>query len=283
MCDDLLPSEGLFALDRRWPLGEVLNALAGFRGNAFRATRWAMRGIGPLCAQAALAGWRVPLAEVVDSPRPFLFCPAEDGIRGGLRLLTTEWLECRARGGAAGWRLVLGLPAPQPTRNLFDLVHPFWEQVQALKRVLGVRHTGLYLWVGSAGFPRLLAGSQAVVLLPLTGTREPLPAAWQPGKPVIAPAGTHLAGQPIEECGYSYETRPAFLRLPEDPGAGRTVTECRLPEPLALAGALRQLTEEEEPGRKRPSPRPAACGLARHSAALRRTWASPSWKRAQVK
>jgi hypothetical protein len=236
-----------------------------------------MRRIGPLCARIALSRWRIPLAEVLRSPRPYLFCPAEDVVRGGLRLLTTEWMECRARGGAAGWRLVLGLPAPQSARNLFDLVHPFWEQVQALKRLLRVRQAGLCLWVGSAGFQRLLAGSQAMVLLPLAGSLDPLlTTGWQLGKPVIAPAGTHFAGQ---DSGYAYETRPAFLRLPER----ASVTECRMPEPLALARALHEVTEQEAPSRTRQPARPAACGLARHSAAFRSTSASPSWKRAQVK
>jgi hypothetical protein len=239
----------VYALDRTLPCGERINSLARFRGSRWSITRLLTLTAAPCLAQLAVRSWRVRPAAVIGSPVPFLLCLTREDMREGLRLLVAEWMEFRRR-SAAPLDLVLRtcVPqtgpafAPEAVPSTFDFVSQYWEQVQALKRQLGVSRAGVYLWlrdVDDAGDERLLDAARALVVVARgQGLVDPLSLAMRKGKPVIAPRGEGLPdGHPL-----TFATRPAVVRFLGEPRGYDTASQpWPMPEEFELAKAIGRL------------------------------------------
>jgi hypothetical protein len=249
----------LYALDRRLPFGERLNGLARFRGGRWAVTRW-LTGFAPRLAELSAWTWRARPAAVLDSRTPFLLCLTRESLREGLRLLVAEWMEFRRAAPGAALDLVLRACPPSSGQSTFDFVAQYWEQVQALKRQLGVRRAGVYLWVrdaDDAGDEELLDRARALVVVARGQSfADPLTLALRKGKPVIAPRDEELPpGYP-----FAFATRPAVLRflgeirrldtssvpwpIPEALELARAIERLAKSDDLALAEAIRQQSEQ---------------------------------------
>jgi hypothetical protein len=202
-----------------------------------------MRRVRPACERLALASWRCRARKLLAGRAPFVLCLARDALREGARLLIAEWMEYRRRAPGNPWSLVVRT-GPSDGASRFGFVSPFWEQVQALKRQLGVRRAGVYLWDGDAdaGTGPLVDAAAAVVALAPAGAGT-VRRALEQGKPVLVPRPSPLAEGLPEGYPYTFAARPAALRFLEAARrTGDAPTTWDVPEPLALARALERLT-----------------------------------------
>jgi hypothetical protein len=238
----------VYALDRRLPFGERINGLARFRGGRWTATRWLTNSAAPCLTKLAVRSWRGRPADVLASQRPFLLCLTREDLREGLRLLLGEWMEFRRQSSAA-LDLVLRTCLPESARSTFEFVAQYWEQVQALKRQLGVRRAGVYLWLrdeDDAGDELLLDAARALVVVARGQSfADPLTLALRNQKPVIAPHCDELpAGYP-----FTFATRPAVLRFLGEPRRYDTSSQpWPIPEGFELAKAIGRLAEADDVG-----------------------------------
>jgi hypothetical protein len=240
----------VFQLDRAPLFGDGLARIARFKGNRFRLSRRLMQWAGPGVMRSLLARLRVTPLAFTNSPGQTVACFVQDGERNGLRLLLAEWMEFKRRSISAPWRLLIQTGALDWRLPAGDLVLPMWEQVQALKRQLGVPRPEIYLWTGemsSADVDGLLDHAQACVI-PSLGERFPGPATrvLALGKPVLGGRHTAFADYVPADYPYTFATTPAMVTFVHDTQRGDYDPASRwaLPAPFALANALGRLAAD---------------------------------------
>jgi glycosyltransferase involved in cell wall biosynthesis len=247
---DAHPARDVYHLDRAPFFGDGLARIARFKGNRFRLSRRLMQWVGPGATRSLLARLRVTPQAFTTSPGQTIACFVQDGERNGLRLLLAEWMEFKRRSIAAPWRLLIQTGALDWRLSAGDLVLPIWEQVQALKRQLGVRRPDIFLRTGemsSADIDGLLDHVQACVV-PSLGERFPGPAvrALALGKPVVSGRHTAFADCIPADYPYTFATTPAMVTFVHDTQRGDYDPASRwaVPVPFALANALLRLASE---------------------------------------
>jgi glycosyltransferase involved in cell wall biosynthesis len=272
--DSRLPGGELYDLDRAPFCGGALAGIARFKGNRFRLTRRLMRQVGPSVTRSLLARLRVKKGTQLFSAGQTVACFAQDGERNGLWLLLAEWMEFKRRPAAAPWRLLIQTGALDWRLPAGDLVLPIWEQVQALKRQLGVARADTLLWTGEltdAGVDGLL-GHVTACVVPSLGERFPGPAvrALALGKPVVTGRHTVFADCVPADYPYTFATTPTMVSFVRDTQRGDydPVSRWAVPVPFAVADALTRLAADlaaarAEVGRRAGAYLEAWCGRDR--------------------
>jgi len=236
----------LFALDRQVPFGERFNALARFRGGSWNVTRWITRYVPPRLAALALRRWRASAAEVLASGTPYLLCLAREALREGLRILLAEWMEFRRATPGVNLDLVIRVRVSDPRQSVFDFVSQYWDQVQALKRQLGVPRAGVFLWLrdrDDEGDMRLLDSARALVVAARGSWADPVGLALSRNKPLIGPRDRDLPA----DYPFAFATRPAVLRfLGEARCPGTSSVPWSIPEAMALASTIGRLAVADD-------------------------------------
>jgi glycosyltransferase involved in cell wall biosynthesis len=238
-----LPDGEVFDLDRRPWLAESLAGLARFNENRFRWSRWLMRHGAPRARRHLLDGLRCSTQAIADPAKQAFLCVAQDVPRKGLRLFLAEWMDFKRRPEAERWSLILKTSSLNPQTQAFDFVASFWEHIQALKRQLGVRQAGVYLWTGDLGgadFHRLMANTYGQIAASMgEGFCGPAALALGMGKPLVAPRHTAFADYIAADHRYLVASRPAHVRFVDDPlRVYDPASSWHVPEPSALANAL---------------------------------------------
>jgi hypothetical protein len=239
---------GLYDLDRGLVLPGLWTGLARFRGSSMALTRWLTRSVAPRAARLAAWRWRAPLSILRDNPDPFLLCLAREPLREGLPLLIAEWVEFLRLAPASPWRLLLRTCPASADQGAFEFIAPYWEQVRALKRQFNVKRASVYLWVrdvDDAEDEHWLDASRALVVVARGQSfADPLALALARGKPVIAPRAAGDDALPMD-YPFAFATRPAVVRFLGEPRRAETASKAwPMPEPLALARAIRAATAD---------------------------------------
>jgi hypothetical protein len=237
----------LFALDRQVPFGERFNALARFRGGSWNVTRWITHYIPPRLAAFALGRWQARPAEVLSSATPYLLCLTRDALREGLRILVAEWTEFRRANPGVELALVIRARLSDPRQSVFDFVSQYWDQVQALKRQLGVPRSGIYLWLRDRdddGDVRLLDRARALVVAARAAwLTDPAGMALSRNKPLVASRDRDLP----DDYPFAFATRPAVLRfLGEVRSPGTSSVPWPIPDAMALAAAISRVAAADD-------------------------------------
>jgi glycosyltransferase involved in cell wall biosynthesis len=218
-----------------------------------------------------------PAAIPVPRERAFL-CVAQDFPRKALLLLLSEWLEFKRRPEAADWSLILKTGPANHTMPCVDFVIRFWRHVQALKRQLGVRQAGVYLWLGDlapSDYESLLASTFGHIAGGLgEGFCGPVAVALKLGKPVVVPRHTAFADYVPADYPYRYATRPAVVRFLDDPvHVYDPVSRWEIPELFAIADALSRVVLDSPEHRRE---------AGRRARATVRAWCDPKHVRRLV-
>src|SRR5262249_17805964 len=142
-----VPQGEMYDLDRRPPFAASIYRLARFRLDGFRASRWLLNKTGPRLADALRRRLRTSPRRISTPRERTLLCVGEDLPYKGLRLLLAEWMEYRRRTREGPSILAIRTTSRSPAVPCRDLVLPFWQHVQSLKRQLGVRRAGVFLFV----------------------------------------------------------------------------------------------------------------------------------------
>jgi hypothetical protein len=244
------PAGELYHLDRAPLFAAALARIARFKGNRSRLSRALMQRIGPGVMRSLLARLRVTPQACAASPGETIACFVQDGERNGLWLLLAEWMEFKRRTEAAPWRLVLQTGAFDWRLPRSDLVLACWEQIQALRRQLGVDRPDVYLWTGEMGSDEVdgLLGHVQACVVPSLGERFPGPAvrALALGKPVVGARHTGFADCVAADYPYTFATAPARISFVRDTQRGDydPVSRWAVPVPFALADALSRLAAD---------------------------------------
>src|SRR5262249_46048424 len=135
---------------------------------------------------------------------------------------------------------------------------------RSLKRQLGVRRAGVFLWAGGLSerdFDRLLSAPFACVVPSLgEGFCGPAVQALLLGKPVLAPRHTALADYLPADHPYSFATGRAAGRSVGAPlGFSPPSSSWHVPEPFALAYGFARLVSDS------PERRAEACRKSREA------------------
>ncbi len=252
-----LPAGFVYDLDRGRGSTQILARVLGGR-------RWLPRRVTRDLQRRVLEQLRIASAHIPDPADRAFICVAQDAPRKALPLLLAEWMEFKRRPEREGWSLILKTSPLDFATPEFSFVMNFWQRLQALKRQLGVRQAGVYLWnadVPEREFPRLIAGSFGSVACGLgEGFCAPAAVAALLNKPAVAPRHTALGDYIPADYRYTYATRPARLSFVNDPlGHYDPMTAWNLPEPLAICNALARLAGDDAATRQ------AACKAARRA------------------
>jgi len=244
-----LPEGEVYDLDRRPWLGHRLIRFARLRGYRFRWSRWLMERAGPRAVAHVLNSLRIS-SQAIESPAErALVCVAQDVPRKGLLLFLSEWLEIKRRPEATPWYLILKTTPIDPRMPAFDFVTHFWGPVNALKRQLRVKRSGVYLWTGNldgSGFSRLLSNTHGAVAASLgEGFCGPAAQALALGKPLVTPRHTAFADYVPEDYPYAYASRPVAVSFVNDPlRVYDPASRWEVPVPFAIANALSRFAKD---------------------------------------
>ena len=232
-----IPKGEVFALDRDLPCSKMLMTLARFRGQSKKWTRWLTKSVSPRLTDFAVRRWQVSPATILDSSVPFALSVTSGNVRDGISLLLAEWMEYRRLEPRNIWRLVMQMNGLRSGRSSFEIVSPFWEQIQAIKRQLRVETSGIYLWISDEPSLEGILLDTAEAIINVSGERSDLiRLAQRKGKRVIAP-------QLAELEGYGFATRPAVIRfVGEVRNRENASSAWPICEPLALAHAIQKAT-----------------------------------------
>jgi glycosyltransferase involved in cell wall biosynthesis len=249
-----LPEGEIYDLDRQAWLADFRIGLARCRELPFRFARWIVRQAGRRAAKQLLWQWRSS-SQAIRHPREHaLLCVAQDVPRKGLLLLLAEWMEFKRARLAEPWSLILKSTPINPQTSRFDFVSRFWEQVQRLKRQLGINQARVFLWAGDLSepaFARLLANTHGQIAPSLgEGFCGPAAMALALGKPLIAPRHTAFTDYLAEDHPYCFASRPVSMSFVGDPlRVYDPASTWHVPLPFALADALTRLAADS-PGRR---------------------------------
>lgn len=237
-------NDNWFDLDRVPPLGNLLLRSARFRGG--------MLGMGPITRRIGPAMGRLFLqalgctAGSIPAHDPLLVYAGHESPSPPLLLVLAEWMEYRRTAPADTWSLLIHTAAYAPRSSTFDLVAMLWEHLQALKRQLAIEQCRVFLRVSCAKpFDEAQCGPRADALLATgdkLGKAAPGESIEMVNKPIVCPR--HLAGScPSARGVYCYPSQRTIMKLPGsheiDPAAA-----IEIPEPFAIAGAIRRLTAD---------------------------------------
>ncbi len=235
---------GCFDLDRKSLLTPALLRFARLRGNMLRLHHL-MGRLGPRVGELAIRGLACSKDQLIE-PAPVLlracrFEPAE-----GLTVLIAEWMEFRKRVPESPWRLLIHTAAREPEAS-FQIVTSLWEHVGSLKRQLDVPTASAFLWVSQDHEfdPRhFLDRADAILTSGLMDRFEPLLAtALMRGKPIVCPASRLPLHSADGEAVHPYITKPTILgRFDGLVHETNPAQVWHVPEPLAIAGAIAELT-----------------------------------------
>ncbi len=244
-----LPECQIYDLDCRPWLGSKLIAFARLKGYRFRWSRWLMERSGPRAVAHFLNRLRTSSNAIESPAERALVCVAQDVPRKGLLLFLAEWLEFKRRPEAAPWTLILKTTPIDPRTTPFDFVTRFWLHVDALKRQLGVRRAGVYLWTGNLSgpdFARLLGNSHGAIAASLgEGFCGPAAQALTLGKPLVTPRHTSFADYVPEGYRYAYASQPATVSFVNDPlRVYDPASSWQVPAPFAMSAALSRLAKD---------------------------------------
>jgi hypothetical protein len=185
--------------------------------------------------------------------------------RKGLPLLLAEWVDFKRRREAAQSSLILKSKPYCPATPRHEFVVGFWQKVQALKRQIGVRRAGIYLWVEDLKpqeFDRLLANTFGSIIASLgEGFCGPAALALAMKKPLVTPRHTSLADYLPADYPYLFASRPVRMRFVDDDLYGVHST-WHVSEPYALADSLSRVVTDT-PARREAAALEAADCLAR--------------------
>jgi glycosyltransferase involved in cell wall biosynthesis len=247
---DGLPEGDVYNLDRRSLTTASLIRLARLNDQAFPCASPLLRPVVRRSADALLSQLRTPARAIARPQERALLCVAQDVPRKALPLLLSEWLEFKRRPEAGPWVLILKSSPVDPAVPAFAFVMRWWERVQALKRQLGVRRAGVFLWTGDLSAPdfaRLLGSTFGMVTSSLgEGFCGPAALALALGKPLVAPRHTALADYVPPDYPYVCATRPAVVRFAPDPlDVYHPASSWQVPTPFSVADALCRLVTDD--------------------------------------